>query len=284
MTAAAQDLLQISDLSLHYRGEDGPAQVLKGIDMTVRRGEIAGLVGESGCGKSTLMKTVLAALPANAVITSGSISFEGRDLLQSGEFKTAAAARSRFGFVPQDPYLSLNPLFTVGDQLLEIMRWNSKDEDGWRGYNRARRKRHRATLLDLMKIVGFADPMASFDRYPHQFSGGQRQRILIVGALSCSSPLIIADEPTTALDVTTQKGILGLLRDIVDEFGVSILLVTHDLGVVAQVCDSVNIIEYGRIVETGPTGSVLFDPSHAYTQRLLSFHPDRIGRLREDRT
>ena len=274
-------LLQIEDLSLRYMGDEGPLEVLKEVHLTVGKGEITGLVGESGCGKSTLIKTVLSALPHNAEITSGRIRYEGHDILPSnGQAPALASRKNRFGFIPQDPYLSFNPLFTVGDQLLEIMRWNSEDTDGHR-YNRAAKKKHRDVLLNLMDTVGLPDPAPSFDRYPHQFSGGQRQRLLIVGAMACSPSLIIADEPTTALDVTTQKGILALLKDLVDRFGVSILMVTHDLGVVAQLCDSVAIIEYGKIVETGPASSVLFTPQHDYTRRLLSFHPDRVGRLRD---
>jgi len=179
---------------------------------------------------------------------------------------------SRIGFIPQDPLLSLNPVFKVGSQMLEVMRWHAAD-DGSRG--RERRKRHVARLVHLLRRMQVPDPENALERYPHQFSGGQRQRLLIAAALACAPSLVIADEPTTALDVTTQHQILGLLRELVGEFGISLLFVTHDFGVVAELCDDLCVIYAGQTVEAGTVESVLQWPSHPYTRALLACHPDR---------
>jgi peptide/nickel transport system ATP-binding protein len=168
--------------------------------------------------------------------------------------------------VPQDPYLALNPVFKIGSQLLEIMRWHAPD---------GRKPQHRDRLIELLRRVQLPDPEAALDRYPHQFSGGQRQRLLIAAALVCSPALVIADEPTTALDVTTQQQIIELLRGLVQEFGLSMLFVTHDLGFVAELCDDMCVIYAGQTVETGPTSGLLAMPRHPYTRALLACHPDR---------
>ena len=178
---------------------------------------------------------------------------------------------SLIGFIPQDPYLTLNPVFKVGTQLLEIMRSHAPENSD----TRDRPRRHRERLLALFRHVQPPDPEGALERYPHQFSGGQRQRLVIAAALATAPALVIADEPTTALDVTTQQQILDLLRDLVGEFGLSMLFVTHDLGVVAQLCDEVCVIYAGQLVESGPTREVLADPRHPYTRALLACHPDR---------
>jgi peptide/nickel transport system ATP-binding protein len=179
---------------------------------------------------------------------------------------------SRIGFIPQDPYLALNPVFKVGTQLLEIMRWHAPDEGVRRG---ERNRRHRTRILELLRRVQLPDPEAAWERFPHQFSGGQRQRLVIAAALASSPALVIADEPTTALDVTTQQQIIDLLRDLVGEFGLSMLFVTHDLGVVAQLCDDLCVIYAGQTVESGRMVAVLDRPRHPYTRALLACHPDR---------
>jgi peptide/nickel transport system ATP-binding protein len=166
----------------------------------------------------------------------------------------------------------LNPVFKVGTQLLEIMRWHAPDAAANRGN---RNRRHYARIVELLRRVQLPDPEAAMERYPHQFSGGQRQRLVIAAALACAPALVIADEPTTALDVTTQQQILDLLRDLVGEFGLSMLFVTHDLGVVAQLCDELCVIYAGQVVESGSTASLLAKPRHPYTRALLACHPDR---------
>jgi peptide/nickel transport system ATP-binding protein len=179
---------------------------------------------------------------------------------------------SRIGFIPQDPLLALNPVFKVGTQLLEVMRWHAPD-DGSKGAER--RRRHVKRLVELLRRMQVPDPDGALERYPHQFSGGQRQRLLIAAALACSPRLVIADEPTTALDVTTQHQILLLLRELVEEFGISLLFVTHDFGVVAELCDDLCVIYAGQTVEAGKVGAILDAPSHPYTRALLACHPDR---------
>jgi len=223
-------------------------------------------VGESGCGKSTLIRAIMGILPKGASVDGGEIWFEGENLLVFSEKELNTDVRSsRIGFIPQDPLLALNPVFKVGAQLLEVMRWHAAGT----------RRDHIARLVTLLKRMQVPDPENALERYPHQFSGGQRQRLLIAAALSCAPGLVIADEPTTALDVTTQHQILQLLRELVGEFGISLLFVTHDFGVVAELCDDLCVIYAGQTVEAGTVGSVLRQPSHPYTRALLACHPDR---------
>jgi len=265
--------LQVSGLKVSIRTDDGVAHVLDDIGLTLERGRILGVVGESGCGKSTLIRSIMGILPKGASVDGGKIWFEGENLLAFSEKELNTTVRSsRIGFIPQDPLLSLNPVFTVGAQLLEVMRWHAPD-DGSR--SRERHRRHVARLVDLLRRMQVPDPENALDRYPHQFSGGQRQRLLITAALACAPSLIIADEPTTALDVTTQHQILGLLRGLVAEFGISLLFVTHDFGVVAELCDDLCVIYAGQTVEAGTVDAVLRSPSHPYTRALLACHPDR---------
>jgi oligopeptide/dipeptide ABC transporter ATP-binding protein len=263
----AGPILEVRDLRLSIRSDEGAACVLDHIDFALAPGRILGIVGESGCGKSTIVRAVLGILPQGARVEAGEIRFAGNDLLALGEGELNRHIRgSRIGFVPQDPYLALNPVFKIGAQLLEIMRWHAP---------RGGKAEHRARLLSLFRRVQLPDPEAALDRHPHQFSGGQRQRLLIAAALACSPALVVADEPTTALDVTTQRQVLDLLRDLVREFGLSMLFVTHDLGVVAELCDDICVIYAGQSVETGPTRRVLASPQHPYTRALLACHPDR---------
>jgi peptide/nickel transport system ATP-binding protein len=258
--------LKVSGLKVSIRTDDGVARVLDDVGLTLERGRILGVVGESGCGKSTLIRAIMGILPKGASVDGGEIWFEGENLLAFSEKELNTQVRSsRIGFIPQDPLLSLNPVFKVGSQLLEVMRWHAAGT----------RRDHVARLVMLLKRLQVPDPENALERYPHQFSGGQRQRLLIAAALSCAPQLVIADEPTTALDVTTQHQILGLLRELVGEFGVSLMFVTHDFGVVAELCDDLCVIYAGQTVEQGTVESVLQAPSHPYTRALLACHPDR---------
>ena len=266
-----QPLLQVQGLAISVGGDEGTAKILDRVDLTIPRGRIVGVVGESGCGKSTLVKAVLGILPHRARIEAGAILFEGRDLVQLDERKMAGEIRgAAIGFIPQDPFLALNPVFKVGAQMLETMRWHAPPE--WKG-------RHRERLVQLLRAVQVPDPERALERYPHEFSGGQRQRLLIAAALSCQPRLLIADEPTTALDVTTQQQVLKLLRDLVAEFDLSMLFVTHDFGVVAQLCDAVSVIYAGQTVEAAPTRTLIDVPAHPYARLLLGCHPDRASDL-----
>lgn len=253
----APDLLRVEGLAV----ELGRASILDGVSLTIGPGGTMGVVGESGCGKSTLLRAILGILPRHAQVPRGAILFEGRDILSD----RAASARGRIGFVPQDPYLSLNPVFRAGDQLLEVMRRHAPGN----------RRQHRAKLVELFRAVQLPDPEGALEKYPHEFSGGQRQRLLIAAALSCDPALLVADEPTTALDVTTQREILVLLRRLARERGLALLFVTHDFGVLAALCEQVTVLYAGRVAESGPTRAVLDAPEHPYTRMLLACHPDR---------
>lgn len=273
--ATAEPILQVEDLSVAYHTDDGVAEVLDGVSLSVGRGEIVGIVGESGCGKSTLVKTILGILPRASAVRRGRILLEGLNLLTLSERKLTADVRGNLiGLVPQDPFLAFNPVFRVEQQLMEIMRWSAPQRGRGAG------EKHRKRLIELLRLVQISDPEEALKRYPHEFSGGQRQRILIAAALACNPHLIIADEPTTALDVTTQLEILRLLDQLVHRFGVGILFVTHDFGVVAQLCHRVVVIYAGQVVETGPTIDVLESPAHPYTRMLIACHPDHAEDLK----
>jgi oligopeptide/dipeptide ABC transporter ATP-binding protein len=275
-------LLRIEGLTVSIPTDDGLARILDQADLAVPSGRIVGVVGESGCGKSTVVRAVLGILPRAARVDAGRILLDGEDLLRLDQRALTRRVRGKqIGFIPQDPYLALNPVFRVGTQLLEIMRWHAPANGGeaGRAADGGGRRSHRARLLELLRAVQIPDPELALDRYPHQFSGGQRQRLLIAGALACRPRLVIADEPTTALDVTTQREILRLLRRLVADFGVSMLFVTHDFGVVAQLCDEVTVMYAGQTVETGRTAEIIERPRHPYTQMLIACHPDRSREL-----
>jgi peptide/nickel transport system ATP-binding protein len=266
-------LLEIRNLRLSARTDEGIAQILDHVELVLPRGHILGVVGESGCGKSTLARAVLGIVPKTAVIESGEIRLEGEDMLRLSDREMTERVRGRrIGFIPQDPYLALNPVFTIGSQLLSALRWHSPPT------LRSERER-RGHLVSLLRRVQIPEPEAVLERYPHQFSGGQRQRLMIAGALACGPSLVIADEPTTALDVTTQLQILKLLKSLTEEFGIGMLFVTHDFGVVAQLCDALTVMYAGQTVEAGPTREVLANPRHPYTRALLACHPDRSDGL-----
>jgi peptide/nickel transport system ATP-binding protein len=270
-------VLTVEHLAISIATDDGPARVLDHVDLRIPRGRIVGVVGESGCGKSTLVRAILGILPRAARVDGGRIVLGAEDLLALSPRELTRRIRGKeISFVPQDPFLALNPLFTVGTQLLEIMRWHAPDDAHG---SRDRRSRHRRSLVDLLRAVQVADPERALERYPHQFSGGQRQRLLIAGALACRPRLVIADEPTSALDVTTQLQILRLLRDLSVRFGVSMLFVTHDFGVVAQLCDDVMVMYAGQSVEAGRMAEIIDRPRHPYTQMLIGCHPDRARDL-----
>ncbi|MGD9861689.1 MAG: ABC transporter ATP-binding protein [Pseudodonghicola sp.] len=273
MTAA---LLSCRDLHLSVRTDDGPVHILNGVDLELRPGEVLGIAGESGCGKSTLIRTILGILPRQASVDRGSVELEGQQLVP-GPARAGRGLRRGIGFIPQDPYLALNPQFRVGTQMMEILRWNGLPGEEPRPIPRRDRPRFRRHLVDLLRAVKLPDPEEALDRYPHQFSGGQRQRILIASALASRPRVLLADEPTTALDVTTQRQILLLLQELVEEFETSMLFVTHDFGVISQLCDRVAVMYAGRVVETGETRQIIDAPAHDYTRQLVDAHPDRHG-------
>ncbi|WP_242454486.1 dipeptide/oligopeptide/nickel ABC transporter permease/ATP-binding protein [Bailinhaonella thermotolerans] len=249
------ELLSVRDLAVSY----GSREVVRGVDLDVSAGEIVGLVGESGSGKSQTAFSILGILPEGGRVSRGSVTVRGREIVGLAEREHRALRGDVIAYVPQEPMSNLDPAFTIGSQLVEPIRVKL-------GLSRAEA---RAKALDLLRQVEIADPERVFGMYPHEISGGMAQRVLIAGAMSCDPELLIADEPTTALDVMVQAEVLGLLRRLQRSRGLGVLLVTHNLGVVADLCDRVAVMSEGRVVETGPVAQVLHEPRDPYTRRLL---------------
>jgi len=259
-SAPAPLLLNIEGLAVGYPQADGSvARVVDNVSLDIRRGEVHGLVGESGSGKTQTAWSVLRLLPAGGEILEGSILLDGEDLSRVDSAKMRDIRGGRIAYIPQEPMSNLDPSFTIGSQLTEPIRTKL-------GVSKTEAK---ARALKLLGQVGIPNPERTFASYPHELSGGMAQRVLIAGAVSCEPDLIIADEPTTALDVTIQAEILDLLRELQRELGVTILIVTHNFGVVADLCDRVSVMQKGRIVETGSTRSLFADPQHPYTRSLF---------------
>ncbi|MGH6946950.1 MAG: ABC transporter ATP-binding protein, partial [Kiloniellales bacterium] len=260
-------LLSVERLSVEFMTDEGPLRVVEEVSFAVPRSGTLGLVGESGCGKSVTAMSIMRLLPAPpARVAGGRILLDGEDLLQLGEAEMRGYRGERIGMIFQEPMTSLNPTFTVGFQIAEMLRLHR----GQKG------KAARAAAIEMLRQVGVGAAERRVDLYPHQLSGGLRQRVMIAIALICRPALLIADEPTTALDVTIQAQILELLRRLQSEFGLSVLLITHDLGVVAELCDVVAVMYAGRIVERADARSLFARPRHPYTQGLLKALP-RLG-------
>jgi len=241
----------------------GAANVLRGVSLALQPGEVRGLVGESGAGKSMLGRAVLGLLPVNATIISGHIAFEGRDLLDMPEIERRGLLGRRIALIPQDPMTSLNPVKRVGAQIGSLLRHHL-------GLSK-RAALTRAT--ELLTEVAIREPDRVLSLYPHEISGGMRQRVLIAMAFACDPGLVIADEPTTALDVTVQRQVLQLVERLRRRHGSAVLFVTHDLGVVAKICRSMTVLHAGRVLEEGQTADVLARPRHPYTRALLAATP-----------
>ena len=241
----------------------GAANVLRGVSLRVEAGEVRGLVGESGAGKSMVGRTIFGLLPAKAAICAGQVQFEGRDLLAMPDKERRGLLGRRIALIPQDPMTSLNPVRRIGAQMVALLQLHL-------GLSK------RAALdraADLLAEVAIRDPARVLQLYPHELSGGMRQRVLIAMAFACDPALVIADEPTTALDVTVQRQVLQLVERMRQRHDAAILFVTHDLGVVAKICRSMTVLHAGRVLEDGPTADVLVKPHHAYTRALLAATP-----------
>ena len=264
-------LLEVTDLRVGYDQPDGAViEVVHGVDLTIRRGEVHGLIGESGSGKTQTSFAVLGLLPTGGRVLGGSIVFEGTDLVSGSARGHAAVRGKKIAYIPQEPMSNLDPMFTIGSQLVEPLRATM-------GLDKAAAKER---ALALLARVGIPEPERTFNAYPHQVSGGMAQRVLIAGAVSSDPDLLIADEPTTALDVTIQAEVLDLIRDLQSEFHMAVLLVTHNFGVVADLCDRVSVMKEGLIVETGPVRSIFKAPQHDYTRSLLDAMLDEDGPVR----
>lgn len=268
---AGEVLLRVSDLATHFHTEEGVVKAVDGVDFEVRRGEVVGVVGESGCGKSMTSMSILRLVPKpQGKIVRGQMIFEGKDLLSLSEEEMRKIRGNRIALISQDPMTSLNPVLTIGEQIMEaIMLHQGLDKHAAK--NKA---------IEMLRKVGIPSPEKRVDEYPHQFSGGMRQRAIIAMALSCEPQLLIADEPTTALDVTIQAQILDLMREIKEKSGAGILFITHDLGVVAEMCDFVCVMYAGKVVEATDVFTLFKTPSHPYTIGLLKSIP-RLDDVKE---
>jgi oligopeptide/dipeptide ABC transporter ATP-binding protein len=267
-------LLRVQDLSVAYHLDSNTTvQALHDVSFDVQPGEIVGIVGESGCGKSTLSSSLLRLLPANGEITSGSALLKGTDILTMSKRDLRSLRGKEIAMIFQDPLTSLNPTFTIGDQMVEAQRAHRR-----RGEASANALRKRA--VEMLGQVGIPDPKERIKDYPHQFSGGMRQRIMIAIALLLEPALLIADEPTSSLDVTLEVQILELLKQLRSRLGTAVIFISHDLGVIAQICDRVAVMYAGRMVEEADVTSIFDIPMHPYTQALLAAVPSRHRRDR----
>lgn len=257
-------ILSAENLNMGFNTEKGFRQALFDVSFSVEEGQMHALVGESGCGKSMTAMSILQLLPKTAIIKSGQIFFKGKDLLTLNQSQLRKIRGSQIALIPQDPMTSLNPLYTVGNQLLEVIKLhqNLKGKDAMQ------------KAIESLELVQIPSAKERFNQYPHEFSGGMKQRAIIAMALACNAELIIADEPTTALDVTIQAQIMKLLSDIKKDFGTSIILITHDLALVSQYCDEVSVMYSGKIVENAPTDEFFRNTNHPYSIGLLKSLPE----------
>ncbi|MBN1486015.1 MAG: ABC transporter ATP-binding protein [Anaerolineae bacterium] len=264
-------LLEVQNLRTHFFTEDGVVKAVDGVDFHVNYGEVLGLVGESGCGKSVTSLSIMRLVDAPGKIVSGNISFEGIDLLNLTKAELVQLRGNRISMIFQQPQTSLNPVFTVGSQIVEVFRIheNLGKAEAWE------------KAVELLRVVGIPDPERKAYAYPHEMSGGQAQRVMIAMALALKPKLLIADEPTTALDVTIQAQILTLLQDLRNRVDGSVILITHDLGVIAEMADRVAVMYAGRIVEKADVLTLFANPLHPYTQGLIASVPV-LGRVKEE--
>lgn len=264
-------LLQVSGLRVHFHTDDGVLEAVAGVSFDIAKGETLGLVGESGCGKSVTAYSILKLLPIPpAEYAGGEITFSGKDLLTLDDEPMRRVRGNVISMIFQEPMSSLNPIMTIGAQITEAIREHRK----------VSRREARAVAVDMLRRVGIPSPERRFHEYPHQLSGGMKQRAMIAMALVCRPALLIADEPTTALDVTIQAQILELLNELQRELNMSVLLITHDLGVVAETCDRVIVMYAGKVVESAPVASLFERPKHPYTHGLFRSLPT-LGERKE---
>jgi peptide/nickel transport system ATP-binding protein len=259
----AQPLLQVEDLRVHFETEDGLVKAVDGVSYTVDAGKALGIVGESGSGKSVSSMTVMGLTRASNARITGRIMFDGKDLLEASDDEMRAVRGGQIAMIFQDPLSSLHPFYKVGDQLVEARRVHH-DESKAQARDRA---------IEMLSLVGIPDPRRRIDSYPHEFSGGMRQRVMIAMALINDPKLLIADEPTTALDVTVQAQILDLIMKLQHELDTAVVMITHDLGVVAEVAEEIAVMYAGRIVEKGHADTIFSEPEHPYTWGLLNSIP-----------
>jgi len=264
-------LLQVKNLKTYFFTEDGVVKAVDGVDFYLGRGEVLGLVGESGCGKSVTSHSIMRLIGQPGKIVEGEIWFDERDLAKASEKDMRQIRGNRISMIFQQPTSCLNPVFKVGDQISEVLDIHQKlgKEKGW------------ARAIELLKLVGIPEPERRVEAYPHEMSGGMAQRVMIAMALACVPELLIADEPTTALDVTIQAQILNLMRDLHRNMETSIILITHDLGIVAEMCNRVAVMYAGRIIEQADVRTLFKNPQHPYTRGLIGSIPV-LGRVKDE--
>ena len=262
-----EDLLRIDGLHVGFGADDNTRQVVRGVDLRIAPGEVVGLVGESGSGKSMTALAIMRLLPAGGRITSGRVLFRGRDLVDQSAAELNQLRGSQIGMIFQDPMTALNPAISIGRQL----------QDAIRAHQPLGRKAAAARAEELLALVGIPYPKQRLLAYPHELSGGMRQRVMVALAVSCNPSLLIADEPTTALDVTVQAQVMDLLDRIREEFGIAVLFISHNLELVAEICTRVTVMYAGRVVETGDVRGLFAAPRHPYTRQLLRCIPRLDG-------
>lgn len=258
-----EKLLEIKNLKTEFTTYAGTVSAINDISLDIGLGEAVGIVGESGSGKSVTMLSVMKLLSKNGMVTNGEIVFNGQDIGKLSNKEMLSIRGNEIGMIFQDPMTSLNPVFTIGNQLIEAIRKHKKVSKA-EAHERA---------IEMLRLVGIPSPEKRMDQYPHEFSGGMRQRAMIAMALSCEPKLLIADEPTTALDVTIQAQIMELMKELKEKIKMSIILITHDLGLVADVCDRVLVMYGGMLVEQGTVDDIFYNPKHPYTLGLLKSIP-----------
>jgi len=266
-------ILSVDGLQTYFKTDDGVVKAVDGVTFSLRKGETLGIVGESGCGKSVTNLSIMRLIPSPPGKTGGgTVIFNGEDVLKKPENELRQIRGNSISMIFQDPMTSLNPFLKISTQMVETIRLHQGVD----------KKEARQKSIELLRMVGIPNPEKRIDNYPHQFSGGMRQRVMIAMALSCEAQILIADEPTTALDVTIQAQILELIKELADKFGTAVILITHDLGVVAGMCDKVCVMYAGRVVEQASTEELFAEPKHPYTVGLIRSVPrlDQKGRTK----
>lgn len=263
MEEKSEVILEMKDLSISFYNKSGEIQAIRGISYTLHKGEVLGIVGESGSGKSVSSHGILQLNPETGKVKSGEILFHGKDILKMSKKELQELRGNKIAMIFQDPMTSLDPLFTVGHQLNESLKKHTSMDAAAR----------QARMIELLKMVGINQPERRLKQYPYEFSGGMRQRVMIAMALACDPEILIADEPTTALDVTIQAQIVDLLKELKDKLGMAIIFITHDLGVVSDICDKIIVMYAGKIVEAGSSRQIFYESSHPYSEGLLASVP-----------
>ncbi|MCC0628194.1 ABC transporter ATP-binding protein [Clostridioides sp. ES-S-0108-01] len=258
-----EHLLEVNNLSVSFKVEEGEVQAVRNVSFNLKKGETLAIVGESGCGKSVLCKSLMRILPYNGYIKNGEVLLKSSDLVRKSEKEMEDIRGKNISMIFQDPMTSLNPTISIGKQIAEAIMIH-------KGISKSEAKKR---AIELIELVGIDNPEKRFKQFPHHFSGGMRQRIVIAIALACNPDVLIADEPTTALDVTIQAQIIDLIKDLQDKIGLSIIFITHDLGVVATIADRIAVMYAGKIIEIGTVEDIFYDPRHPYTWGLLGSLP-----------